>query len=261
MISLPLAAAQGPINKLLGLPESASQHGFEIDMMLEFVHWFMLALLIGWSLFFIITLWRFRRSRSPSANYRGVRNGLSTHLEIGVVLIEAVLLVGFAFPLWANRVNDLPPGDEAVTVRAYGYQFGWYFHFPGEDGLFGRRDVRFVTDNNRVGLDPTDEAGKDDRLNTLNTLPLPVNRPVIIRVTSQDVIHNFAIHQMRIAQDAIPGMEVPMWFTPVREGTFEVICGQLCGAGHSLMRAEIEVMAEDDYEAALAALPKPLEEI
>jgi cytochrome c oxidase subunit 2 len=251
-----LAAFQGHMNKFFGLPESASAHGFEIDQMLEFCHWFMAALFVGWSLFFLLCVWRFRRSKNPVANHYGVRNKLSTHLEVGVVLIEAVLLIGFAFPLWAKRTNAFPDLSEAVQVRAYGFQFGWHIHFPGNDGIFGKRAIEFISAQNSIGLDPSDPAGRDDSV-TLNRVPLAANVPAVITVSSFDVIHNFAIHQMRIAQDAIPGMAIPMWFTPVQEGVFEVICGQLCGSGHSNMRAEIEVMQKADFDAAIAGLPKP----
>ncbi len=250
-------AKQGLLNALLGLPESASAHGFEVDQMLEFCHWFMLVLFVGWSVFFLYCLFRFRRSANPHANHYGVRNKLSTHLEIGVVCIEAVLLLGFAFPLWAKRVNDFPDLADAVQVRAYGFQFGWHIHYPGADGVFGRRSVEFIAPQNPIGLDPADEHGRDDTM-TINTVPLPVGKPAIITVSSFDVIHNFAIHQMRIAQDAIPGMEVPMWFTPITEGVFEVICGQLCGTGHSNMRAELEILPQADFEAEISKMSKPL---
>ncbi len=79
-----------------------------IDNMLELLHWFMAALLFGWGLFYIFCLIRFRRSRNPKADYHGVRGHASTHIEIGVVIVEAVLLLGFAFPLWGKRVDDYP---------------------------------------------------------------------------------------------------------------------------------------------------------
>src|ERR1044071_8870828 len=96
------------INELIGQPPNASEHGFQIDHILEFSHWFMGALFVGWSSFFIYVLIRFRKSRQPKADHYGVKSAISTHLEFSVVLIEAVLLVGFAIPLWAKRVNQFP---------------------------------------------------------------------------------------------------------------------------------------------------------
>src|ERR1700719_3582068 len=96
------------INEFLGPPRNPSRHGDQIDHILEFSHWFMGALFVGWSAFFIFVLIRFHKSRQPRADHAGVRSGISTHLEFSVVLIEAVLLLGFAIPLWAKRVNDFP---------------------------------------------------------------------------------------------------------------------------------------------------------
>lgn len=243
------------LNSLLQLPESASAHGWEIDQMLEFCHWFMLVLLVGWSSYFFYTLWRFRASRNPKASYFGVKNKVTTHLEISVVIIEAVLLLGFAFPLWAKRVNDFPDPSSAIEVRVIGEQFGWSMHYPGPDNLFGRRSPGLVTAANPIGLDRSDPAARDDIV-ARNTMRLPVSRPAILKITSKDVIHNFAVHQMRVAHDAIPGTEVPVWFTPVKTGEFEIICGQLCGSGHSNMKGVLVVDTAEDFEEWLREIGK-----
>src|SRR6202023_3775679 len=90
------------INEFLGQPPNASEHGYQIDHIIEFAHWFMGALFVGWSLFFLFVLIRFHKSRHPKADHAGVKSGISTHLEFSCVLIEAVLLIGFAILLWAN---------------------------------------------------------------------------------------------------------------------------------------------------------------
>ena len=82
------------INELIGLPPNASEHGYQIDHIIEFCHWFMGALFVGWSVYFIYVLLRFRKGRHPTADHEGVKNAISTHLEFSVVLIEAVLLLG-----------------------------------------------------------------------------------------------------------------------------------------------------------------------
>src|SRR5438552_642520 len=238
------------INEFLGQPPNASEHGYQIDHILEFSHWFMGALFVGWSLFFIFVLIRFRKGRHPAADHAGVRSGISTHLEFSVVLIEAVLLLGFAIPLWAKRVNEFPPTKDAILIHAVGQQFNWNFHLPGPDGQFGRRDVGFVTNSNPLGLDPNDPAGKDD-LVTLGELHVPVDRPVIIELSSKDVIHNFCLPHMRIAADAIPGSLIPMWFKPIKTGTYEIVCGQLCGLGHYGMKGTLVVDSPPEYQAWL----------
>ena len=238
------------INELIGLPPNASEHGYQIDHILEFSHWFMGALFVGWSAFFVYVLIRFRKSRSPVANHEGVTSGISTHLEFAVVLIEAVLLVGFAIPLWASRVNKFPDEKDATVVYVLGQQFNWNYHLPGPDGKFGRRNIALVSNSNPVGLDSNDSAAKDDIV-TLGELHVPVDRPVILELSSKDVIHNFALPHMRMAQDAIPGQLIPMWFKPIKKGSYEVICGQLCGLGHYSMKGMLVVDDPAEYQAWL----------
>ena len=238
------------LNEFIGLPPNASEHGYQIDHILEFSHWFMGALFLGWSLFFIFVLFRFHKSRHPAADHEGVKSGISTHLEFSVVLIEAVLLIGFAIPLWAKRVNQFPDTKDAILVHAVGQQFNWTFHLPGPDGEFGRRNIELVTNSNPLGLDPNDPAGKDDIV-VPGELHAPIDRPLIIELSSKDVIHNFALPAMRIAQDAIPGSLIPMWFRPIKTGTYEVICGQLCGLGHYSMKGTLVVDSPADYQAWL----------
>ena len=238
------------INELLGQPPNFSEHGYQIDHILEFCHWFMAALFVGWSAFFLFVLFRFRKSRQPVADHEGVKSGISTHLEFSVVLIEAVLLLGFAIPLWARRVNEFPTSKDAVLVHVVGQQFSWNYHLPGGDGQFGHRNIELVSNSNPLGVEPNDPASKDDIV-TLGELHVPVNRPVIIELTSKDVIHNFCLPSMRIATDAIPGQVNPMWFKPVRTGTYEVICGQLCGLGHYGMKGTLVVDTPEDYQAWL----------
>src|SRR4029077_5146716 len=171
------------INEFLGQPPNASSHGYQIDHILEFCHWFMAALFIGWSAFFIFVLIRFRKRRQPTADHAGVQSGISTHLEFSVVLIVAVLLLRFDISLWAKRVNQLPPGKEALVVHVVAQQFSFNYHLPGPDGQFGRRDVGFVSNSNPLGLDPNDPSGKDHNVTTREP-HLPMNRPVNAELSS-----------------------------------------------------------------------------
>jgi cytochrome c oxidase subunit 2 len=238
------------INKALGMVPNASQHGTGVDHMLEFCHWFMAILFVGWSIFFLYTIFRFHRSRNPKADYHGVQSKASAHLEFTVVLIEAVLLLGFALPLWGKRVTEesFPDKADAVRVHAVGEQFWWNFHYPGPDGVFGKQSVEFVSGNNPLGLDPNDPAGKDDIV-TKNDLHLVNQKPVVVEITSKDVIHSFSLQHMRMCQDAIPGSRIPVWFRPIKMGEYEIVCAQLCGAGHYAMRAMMKVESQADFDA------------
>lgn len=239
------------LNHLMGQLPNASEHGFLIDSNLEFCHWLMLLLFVGWGIFLAYTLFRFHKSRNPVASYHGVRSHVSSHVEFTVVLVEIVLLFGFAYPLWGKHVNLKPAESEnPVHIRVIAQQFQWKFHYPGKDGIFGKTDAAFIKSANPLGLDPNDPAGQDD-IYSPGELHLPVNRPVILEITSMDVIHSFSFPAMRVGQDAIPGLRTPIWFKPVKIGEYEIICGQLCGSGHYNMKATVEVQSQEDYDAWL----------
>jgi len=231
----------------LGITPNASLHGFAIDSMLEMLHWFMLILFVGWGSFFAYVLWRFRKSKHPKANYVGTASHLPTKLEGGVLVLEIVLLMAFAAPIWANRVAQFPTGPDVTQLRAVGEQFRWNFQYTGADGKFGHRDIKLVSTANPLGLDRSDPDAADD-LTAVGEMHLPVNKPCVVYVSSKDVIHDFCIPNMRVAQDAIPGSVIPLWFVPIKTGTYEIVCAQLCGTNHSLMKGTLIVDSEADYK-------------
>ena len=241
----------------LGLPIAASQHAGEIDEMLVLVHWLMAVLFVGWGLFFVFVLFKFRRGANPKASYTGAKGKLAKSTEIAVAIVEIVLLVGYAIPAWARRVRDLPAENEAVVVRVVGEQFAWNVHYAGADGQFGRTDVKLVSAGNPLGLDRTDPVAKDD-ITTINQLNLPVDRPVLVHLSSKDVIHSFGLYEMRVKQDAIPGMQIPVWFVPTRVGEYEIACSQLCGLGHYRMRGFVNVQTADAFKSWMTDQAKEL---
>src|SRR5262249_25202723 len=215
----------------LGLPVQASTHAGEIDEMLVLVHWLMAILFVGWGLFFIYVLFRFRKGANPKASYTGAKGKISKGLEVAVAVIEIVLLVFYAIPAWAKRVRAFPTETEALVVRVVGEQCAWNVQYPGPDGKFGRTDIKLVAADNPLGLDRRDPDAKDD-VTTINQLYLPVDRPVLVHLSSKDVIHSFGLYEMRVKQDAVPGLSIPVWFIPNRIGEYEIACSQLCGLGH-----------------------------
>jgi cytochrome c oxidase subunit 2 len=243
--------------KLLGLPPLASQHGADVDRLILYVHWLMAALFAGWLAYFFYVIFRFRKSNNPKASYSGVKSHATSYIEAAVALVEAVLLLGFAVPLWAKAVDQFPPERQSTVVRVMAQQFLWNFRYPGPDGEFGRADLRFVSSTNVWGVDPSDPKGKDDfSPPSSNELTVPVNKPVIAYITSQDVVHSFKINPLRVTQDAIPGLQIPTWFTPTREGQYLINCAQLCGNGHSAMRGYLNVVSQEKYDQWLAERAK-----
>jgi cytochrome c oxidase subunit II len=234
----------------LGLPVQASEHAAEIDHMISLVHWLMLIMFIGWGLFFIYVLFRFRKGGNPRADYVGAKGKVSKGIEVAIVVAEVVLLVGYAIPAWARRVKAFPSESEAVVVRVIGEQFAWNIQYPGPDGKFGRTDINKVSADNPIGLDRSDPDAKDD-ITTINQLTLPVNRPILVHLSSKDVIHSFGLFEMRVKQDAVPGLDIPVWFVPNRIGDYEISCSQLCGLGHYRMRGFLNIKSAADFQTFL----------
>lgn len=237
------------LTKLFGLPALASENGGQVDHMLEVVTWFMAILFVGWSTYLVVVLYKFNQNKNKKADYHGVRGHATTHIEIGVVIVEAILLLGFALPLWAQQSVDYPTGGDVVKLRAMGEKFLWNFQYAGLDKSLGKVSLSKidVAGGNPIGRDLEDPNGYDDFVKG-GTLTLPVDRPAIIDVNSKDVIHNLALVSMRVAQDATPGVHAHMWFKPTKTGEWDIICGQLCGPGHSGMRATLQVIEQKEFD-------------
>jgi len=244
-----------PMKDMMGiplLPINGAAHGDQIDAIIGFLHWFMVILFIGWFAFFLYCLIRFRKSKNPVASYDGVTSHAGTYLETGIVLVEIVLLFGFSIPLWAEWASEFPDEKDSVVVRVVAEQFAWNFHYTGPDGKFGKTDIKFLdVQSNPLGLDRKgDPDAKDDVV--VKRLYLPKDKPAILHITSKDVIHGFGVPVMRLKQDAIPGQDIPMFFTPIITGKFLIACSQLCGIGHSTMRGFMEVWEQDKFDEWIA---------
>jgi cytochrome c oxidase subunit II len=235
-------------DKILGLPPLASENGQGVDDLIIYVHWLMLALFIGWIIYFFYAVNRFRSSRNPKADYVGVRNHASSYIELAVAAVEAVLLVFIAVPLWAKAVDKFPSPDESTVIQVVAQQFAWNARYAGPDGVFGKQDMKFVASDNVFGVDPSDANGKDD-IQVLNEIHVPVGKPVIIYLSSKDVIHSLKIIAMRVCQDAIPGLRIPVWFKPTQIGRYQINCAQLCGNGHAAMTGGfVTVESQADFD-------------
>lgn len=199
------------------LPPNISTHGEPIDGLIEFIHYFMAILFVGWGIYFVYCLVKFKARSGQTARYDSVKAKPSKAIELVVIVIEAVLLVMFSMPVWAAYRNEPPTSDKnPLEVHVIAQQFAWNMHYPGPDGKFGRRSPALVDEaTNPIGLDDSDPASEDD-VTTINQFYMPKDRPVVVKLTSKDVIHSFSVPMLRVKQDAVPGMEIPIWFTATR---------------------------------------------
>ncbi len=228
------------------LPGDASRHGPALDSHLLLNLWIVLGLL---ALMHVLLLFGliFRR-RSPRAIHK-------VTLEY-VPLLALSLLFGWlglrAQRLWAEqRYTGADPA--AMQVEVTGMQFVWYFRYPGQDRAFGHTSLALVDPAaaNPLGIDPKDAYGRDDLVG--GQLVLPAGREVDLTLRAQDVIHGFAVPEMRLKQNAIPGTETHIHFTPEIPGEYAILCTQVCGLGHYRMRAVLRVLPEPQFEQWLSA--------
>ena len=229
------------------LPTAASNHASALDAVLLSVHVHMLLIFVLWLAVFAFALIKFRKGANPEARRQGVR-GIWPAIAIGLVIVgDVIILATQALPAWAARNEPPPAGAEPIEIRIAAEQFAWNIHYPGPDRVFGRTSQALISASNPIGIDREDSAARDD-IGLLNVLMLPVNRTAVIQLTSRDVIHSFTLNEMRVKQDATPGMTSRVWFTPIATGDWEIACSQLCGLGHYRMRGEYHVVDQAAWD-------------
>lgn len=200
------------------------------------------------TLFMAYAIFRFRHVEGRKAAYEPESKKLETWLTIITTIgISAMLAPGLI--VWADYVN-VP--EDAVEVEAVGQQWYWTFRLPGEDGLLGKSDITHISYENPLGVDPEDPNGQDDVIIENDEVHMVIDQPVKLLLRSVDVLHDFYVPQFRAKMDLVPGIVSYFWFIPTRTGTFEIICAEYCGIGHSVMRGKVIVDEEEDYLTWLA---------
>jgi len=232
-------------------PPVASAHGQAVQTMLNFT-------LLATGIFFVaghlVLAWLIARAARRTAEAAGQPSGRAQWL-VGLLPAFAMAVVAeggvlvLALPVWANYYG--PPPSDAVRVEVVGRQFFWVVRYPGPDGQFGRTAPTLINTDNLLGLDGEDRAAADDVV-LLNEMQLPKGRPALVRLRSTDVIHSFWVPELRVKQNAVPGMGIDIWFTPTQVGSYELACNQICGLGHYRMRGLLGVSEEAEFERWLA---------
>lgn len=234
------------------LPVQASDFAPAIDRGIHIIHWAMGVIFVLWSVFFVYLLVRYRARDGHKPDRSHLPLSVSLAPDIAVLAFEVLLVVVYAVPNWNRMKRVPPPAEGSLQVEVRAEQFNWSVRYPGLDGKFGKTQPGAVDFTNPFGIDEADPAGADDVV-AVNELRFPVNERVLVRLTSKDVIHSFFIPEFRVKQDAVPGLAVPVWFTPTLEGDFELACAQLCGVGHAIMRADVKVTDRAAFDQWLAA--------
>lgn len=199
------------------LPEQASSIARDVDSL----HYFQITVMFGVATLIALTAFlfvlRYRRGPDREPTPRIVA---SLPFEVGLYLGLFGLFILFWGIGFRQFVNMSVPPDDAIDVYVTAKQWMWKFSYPE-----GRASV--------------------------GVLYVPAGRPVRLHLTSRDVIHSFFVPEFRIKRDAVPGMYTTAWFEATRPGRFQILCAELCGTGHSMMRGEVVVLREVDFMAWL----------
>lgn len=177
--------------------------------------------------------------------------GGATPMVIFAILIvgaEVLVLTLVGSKVWAS-IYMTPAAPGAVKVDVQAGQFAYYFRYPGPDARFGAiaPDKIDEANGNYFGLDPAnDTTARDDVVAA--TLEVPVNTPIALTLHSKDLGHSFYVPELRLQQDFVPGIVIPLHFTATKTGKYELVCTQLCGLGHYNMRAYVQVVSRGEFD-------------
>ena len=225
----------------------ASNWGY-IDGTLNLTFWITGAVFVAVVMFMAYCVIRFRHRPGQQAMYEPENKRLEWWLTVGTAVGVAAMLAPGLF-VWHQFVTV--PAD-ATEVEVVGKQWAWSYRLPGQDGKLGTSDVNKITPDNPLGLNPDDPNGKDDVVVETDNLHLQLGKPIKVLLRSVDVLHDFYVPEFRGKMDMVPGMVTYFWMTPTRTGTFDILCAELCGVGHSQMRGQVVVADEAGYQQWLA---------
>jgi cytochrome c oxidase subunit II len=222
-----------------------------IDDTIGITFWVTGIVYVAITLFMATALIRFRYRKDRRAAYEPENKKVEWWL-LGVTTVGVAAMLAPGLFVWAKFV-DVP--QEAAVVEVIGQQWHWSYRLPGKDGKLGTVDARYVSAENPFGMNPGDPNGQDDVLIANPELHLPVGKPIKLLLRSKDVLHDFAVAEIRVKMDMVPGLVTHLWFTPTRTGNFDILCEELCGIGHFAMRGRVVVEDESAFQAWLGSHP------
>ncbi|GIV33557.1 MAG: cytochrome c oxidase subunit II [Chitinophagales bacterium] len=238
------------------LPSAASVHGVELDKMFNITLFFTGIVFVITQ---ILTFWfafRYRGEKGKKSYYYPHNNKLEV-VWTSVPAIVMTVLVIFGIRAWFKTTGPAP--QDAMEVEAIAEQFQWTIRYAGADGKLGKRSFELISSDNPLGIDWDDPHSKDDFITT--EIHLPVNKPVLFRLASKDVLHSFYLPHFRVKMDCVPGIPTRFWFTPTQTSvekqnelndpqfTYILACAELCGSAHWNMRRNVIVETPEGFQS------------
>ncbi|MCP5412530.1 MAG: cytochrome c oxidase subunit II [Alphaproteobacteria bacterium] len=251
--NLGLAAVMGLLQAVMALPAMALPFDYEMSMQpaaspvmeqIEDFHrllfWIILAVCIFVLALLVWIVIRYRAAANPVPS----KVHHNTILEVVWTIIPVIILVIIAVPSFRLLYfeADIPKPD--VTFKAIGKQWYWTYEYPGANGF--QFDSLILSDEDDA------KQGKPRLLGVDNPIYVPVNKVIEVETTGADVIHSWALPQMGVKMDAVPGRINKTWFKATKIGVYYGQCSELCGAKHAYMPIEVHVVSDADYAAWLA---------
>jgi len=236
-----LPAAALPFNYETGFQPAASP----VMQQIEDFHRLLLYIIVAVCLFVLgLLVWIVVKYRA-GANAVPSKVHHNTLLEVAWTLIPVIILVFIAVPSFRLLYFEAIIPKPDVTIKAIGKQWFWSYEYPGSAAGFAY---------DSLGLSDADaaKANKPRLLGVDNPIYVPVNKVIEVDTVGADVIHSWAMSQMGVKMDAVPGRINKTWFKATQTGVFYGQCSELCGARHAYMPIELHVVSEAEYKAWLA---------
>lgn len=257
----------------------ASEHGSILDKMFNVTLFFTGIVFVITHILLFYFSWKYSAKKGKKALFIPHDNKLEIIWTAIPAVVMTFLVVG-GLDAWNEVMADVSEDDKYLEIEATGFQFGWNLRYPGADGLIGEKNYKLISSENPLGQNWKDEKNLDDFLAT--ELVLPVGQKVRVRITAQDVLHNFYLPHFRVKMDAIPGMPTYFVFTPSKTTEeyrqelkkypeynvpdpadpskmlwetfeYELACAELCGRGHYSMKRPVKIVSQEEYDTWLTS--------
>ena len=222
-----------------------------IDTTILITFWVTGTVFVVINAFMAYCVYKFRHRSGQKAAYEPENHKLEGWLS-AITTVGVVLMLAPGLFVWADFVQ---PPEDATEFEVLGQQWQWNFRYPGADGKLGTADTEFVNEENPFGINPEDPNGQDDIIVNAPDMHLPVGKPVKALLRSNDVLHNYTIAQLRVKMDLVPGLTSYLWFEPEVTGRYDILCEELCGIGHFIMRGAIVIDTQEDFNTWIASQP------
>ena len=235
------------------LPPASSVHGAEIDGLMQVSMTLILVVFFALTPMLFYFAYKYRGKKENTAYFFAHNNRLEVAWTVIPTIVLTALII-YGLRTWDRAMN--PDVSDATVIEVYSKQFDWTARYSGADNILGDANFRLVEGRNTLGVDLNDDKAADDIV--VREVHLPVNKPVLLKFRSRDVIHSAFLPHFRVQMNCVPGLSTQFAFTPTKttaemkenEGEdfeYVLLCNKICGSAHFNMQMKFVVESEEDY--------------